>query len=148
MRVATNTDHPCSRRLPQVFSGNAVGTSNPNTFHSNVPTVADAMGVSGSLGLVGFIHDSGATRTFTIFYWDAIVNQTNPAEGWIEMGPNSGIYQQAVDPFAKADFTVPVHTPFFIVADAAVANLWMSDCKPYTPGTDLAGGGNLTGGQE
>lgn len=150
MRVSTNTAHAMTRRLAKQFSGNAVGTANPNTFHSNVPSVNDAMGVSDFTAVVSFVHNSGSSRVFTIYYWDAMVNAINAAEGWTELGPNSGIYQQSVDPWAAASFTCPVNVPIFLAADAAIGELLMSGCAPFigNVNADLAGGGNKQGGWE
>lgn len=141
MRVSTNTARKASRQLPQVFSGSAIGTANPNSLHSGVPMVTDAMGMSDSAGVISFFHDSGAARTITAFYWDQLLNNANTAQGWVELGPVSTIYSEIVNPFAQGAFTCPESVPIFLMADAAVANCYMGGAHkhPLQSSADLQG---------
>lgn len=138
MRVSTNIAHRMSRQLAGAFSGEAVGTLNPNTFHTNAPLVTDAMGMSDSSGVLSFIHDSNAARTITAFYWDQMVNNANAAQGWIELGPVSTIYSETVNPWALGSVSVPEDVPIFLMADVAINNCWMGGCHRYEATTAAA----------
>lgn len=142
MRVSTNTGLCSRRQLGYAFGGYAVGTANPNTLHSNTPSKNDAMGVVDENEIVSFIHDNASTRTFTVYYWDQLVNSANAAQGWVELGPSSNIYSSPVDPFANASFTLRHNLLIFLVADQSVQNLWVGGAAHYPGNTtaDLSGG--------
>lgn len=145
MRVSTNTGQRASRRIGYAFAGKAVGTANPNTLHGNLPSPNDAMGVVDENEIVSFFHDNAATRAFTIYYWDPFLNTANTAEGWVELGPSSTIYTQAVDPYAVASFTLRHNLLFFISADAAIANLFLAGSHRWSANAtaDLQGSGGM-----
>jgi hypothetical protein len=136
MSVVVTTDQPhlpC-RRLKKRFDNaggkgttKAIGTGAPNTLNSNLPTGADAMGLTPESGLLHFMHD-GASQVFTIYYWSNRRNAKDASKGWIAGGEGSAINTKTVDPESNASFKCPSKVPYFIKAGtSAVDNCWVHD---------------------
>lgn len=142
-RVSTNIGHRMTRHLAKVFTGStkAVDTADPNGLHTNTPVPTDAMGIAGSSGIVSFCHLEATAKTFTIWYWNQLVNDANAAKGWIKLGPANTVYQLAVDPAAAASFTVEEGALLYFTADATITDFFTGGCTKHPSATaDLHSG--------
>lgn len=137
IRVATNVGHRFTRRLGKPFSSKAVGTSDPNTLNSNVPSVNDAMGIAGQSGIITFAHYEATAKTFTAWYWNQMVKDFDPTKGWVKLGPANTVYSESVDANAAGSFTVEEGCPFFLTADAACTELFVGGSRKH-PGNVTA----------
>lgn len=140
IRVASNIANGLGRQISKNYNvaGNGAGTTNamgvgdPNTWNSNTPLLADAMGRMGETGVLTFCHDSGATRTVTIWEWSEMIHQaTNGVRGWVKAGGSSTLYTQSVDPWSKCSITLPENANFILTADAVIANVYLGGCRPH-----------------
>ena len=140
-RVHSNIGWALTRRLAHVYgtADKAIGTSDPNTLHSNLPTKADAMGRAAKSGLVTFAH-SGNAQAFTIYYWSELVNKLTAAQGWVRLGAGSAEYTKTVDAYAAGSFTIPEDSLFFIQAGTSTCtDCWTGGAFHYegNPNKDL-----------
>lgn len=137
MRVHSNIAFMPTRRLPQQFSTNAIGTSAPNTLNSNKPSITNAMGVAGKDGMFSFITDTNAD--ITLHFWSDIVNQKDASKGWILGSEATSGNTKTVPANTLCSFTVPEGALVFLQGSVTVKNCWVSGSKfEGNPNADMA----------
>ena len=125
MRQHTNIALLPVRRLKKQYDGtstwhgnggaNALGNTNPNTLNTNLPSRANATGLTGKNGIVSFLHN-GANQTITLYFWSERLNRINTAQGWIAGAETAAGSAKTVNQYALASFTAPEDVPFFLQA--------------------------------
>jgi hypothetical protein len=137
MRVHSNIAYMPNRRLPQVFSTNAIGTAAPNTLNSNLPKIQDAMGVAGRDGVFSIITDT--TADITLHFWSNPVNTKDPSKGWVLANEATAGNTKTVAAHSLCTFTVPENCLIFMQASTAVKNCWVMGSKfEGNPNADMA----------
>ena len=100
----------------------ALGTGDPNTLHTNRPTVEDAFGIVPENGIVSFIQ-TGAAVDVTIWVWNGKLLQVSSAAGkaWVKVGESAALNTKNIAQYALASFKAPPNQPYYLQGAAAAA---------------------------
>lgn len=141
--VTTDIQGLPTRRLSKKFTGatKAIGTSAPNTFNTNQPSLANAMGVTPPSGILSFIHD-GATQDITVHVWHAGRNRMAASKGWVQVAESAALASKNVQTDGIASLKVAPGIPFFLQAGTSdINNCWVNGREhEANPNTDTTNG--------
>lgn len=136
--VSTDLQRNPTRRLKKNFvtGTKAVDTANPNTLNSNLPSLKDAMGVTGTNGILSMILS--VAGSVTLYVWNAHYNRINPAKGWVLVAESVALNTKATLADAILSFKVDKRIPYFIVSDTASDECLVADAgqHPHNKNTD------------
>lgn len=145
-RVSTNIAFMPNRRIAQIYGAgpafDALSTADPNTLNSNLPNKKDATGISGQECIISFEHDYvSSDPTITCWLWSEIMNQFNPAYGWVKANEDAAGNSKTVPGKTLCSFTIPESTPFYLQASTTgIRNVWIAGSRraPLNPNADMS----------
>lgn len=136
--VSTDLQRNPSRRLTKKFGSNdkAVGTASPNSLNGNLPALKDAMGITGTNGILSMILTTGGD--VTLYVWNAHLNRINAAKGWVLVAESTALNTKTTAADAILSFKVDKQVPYFIQSNAASDECLVADAGPHAlnPNTD------------
>lgn len=129
--VSTDLQRNPARRLLKNFSSGtkAVGTASPNTLNSNLPSLKDAMGVTGTRGILSMILSTGGD--VSLYLWNAHYNRINPAKGWVLVAESAALNTKTTVADAILSFKCDHNTPYFIQSSATSDECLVADAGPH-----------------
>lgn len=140
--VSTDLQRNPSRRLTKKFGSNdkAIGTASPNTLNGNRPSLQDAMGITGTRGILSMLLSD--TGDVTLYLWNAHWNRIDPARGWVKVAESATLHTKTTDADAILSFKVDHRQPYFLQCTNAVTECLVADSgeHPDNPNTDKSKG--------